>query len=197
MFHFTIFGGSEVTINGGGQLILTLCGGTDIRRPTLAKQIMQEKHRLMTEQTVRPQGDEPSDVQGMLHFFDRRALGSHRPRRRSTFVLTICGGVEIKPPSIAEEFMEMRELVASGLITEEEWDQLIGRLYQFGELEVSSFTLMGGMEEVSLSEAEELRKIQGANELGLISEDEQTALRSVVGRDPRHIRMLLRQTAFS
>ena len=36
-----------------------------------------------------------------------------------------------------------------------------------------------------------------ANELGLINDDEESALRAVVGRDTEQVRMLLRQTAFS
>ncbi len=46
MFHFTIFGGSEVTLSGQGQFIVTLFGGTDVRKPTLAKRLMQERHAL-------------------------------------------------------------------------------------------------------------------------------------------------------
>lgn len=198
MVHFTIFGGSEVTLGSGGKCIVTLFGGTDVRKPTLAKRLMQEKHLLSSHQAA--PGKDLKNVDKVLMF-----LGGNYPagqpgsrRSRSNFILTICGGVEIKPPSIAEEFMDMRELMSSGLISEAEWDQLVGRLYQMGEMDsISSFTLFGAMGEGSLSEEEEIKKIHSARELGLIDTEEERALRSVVGRDPQQVRMLLRQTAFT
>ncbi len=198
MFHFTVCGGSEVTLTGGGQFIVTLFGGTDVRKPTLAKRLMREKHALVTQNP--DPNYKPNNLDKILnHLQGNSPSGSPLAnKRRSTFILTICGGVEIKPPSIAEEFMDMRELVSSGLIDPNEWDQLVGRLYQMGELDsISSFTLFGGMGEVALNEQEEIKKIHSASGLGLISEDEEKALRSVVGRDPQQVRMLLRQTAFA
>lgn len=198
MVHFTIFGGSEVTLGLGGKLIVTLFGGTDVRKPTLAKRLMQEKHMLASAQPG-PDKDLKNVDKVLLFLGGNYPAGKPGPaRNRSSFILTIFGGVEIKPPSIAEEFMDMRELMSSGLISESEWDQLVGRLYQMGEMDsVSSFTLFGGMGEGSLSEDEEIKKIHSARELGLIDTEEERALRSVVGRDPQQVRMLLRQTAFS
>ena len=80
----------------------------------------------------------------------------------------------------------------------DEWDQSVGRLYQMDDLDsVSSLTLFGGMGEAVLNQEEEIKKIHSAVGLGLIDEDEERALRSVVGRDPQQVRMLLRQTAFA
>ena len=199
MFHFTIFGGSEVTLTGSRQLIFTLFGGTDVRKPTLAKRLMQEKHAPWSAEPA-GQVDTDDKLHKFKNFFEKLDSGAGgRPgQRSSTFLLTIFGAVELKPPSIAEEFMDMRELVSSGLIEPREWDQLVGRMYQMGDLDsISSFTLFAGMDEAALSEEEEIKKIASATSLGLISGDEEQALRSVVGRDPQQVRMLLRQTAFA
>ena len=199
MFHFTIFGGSEVSLTGSRQLILTLFGGTEVRKPTLAKRLMQEKQAQWPDKPAGPVKTD-DNLHKVRNFFENLDSGAAGPagRRSSTFLLTIFGGVEIKPPSIAEEFMDMRELVSSGLIEPREWDQLIGRMYQMGDLDsISSFTLFAGMGEASLSEEEEIKKIASATSMGLISRDEEQALRSVVGRDPQQVRMLLRQTAFA
>lgn len=199
MFHFTIFGGSEVTLTGSRQLIFTLFGGTDVRKPTLAKRLMQEKHAPWSAEPA-GQVDADDKLHKFKNFFEKLDSGAGgRPgQRSSTFLLTIFGSVELKPPSIAEEFMDMRELVSSGLIEPREWDQLVGRMYQMGDLDsISSFTLFGGMDEAALSEEEEIKKITSATSMGLISGDEEQALRSVVGRDPQQVRMLLRQTAFA
>ena len=198
MFHFTIFGGSEVTLTGSRQLILTLFGGTEVRKPTLAKRLMQEKQ---VQWPTKPAGQVKTDdnLHKVRDFFQNLESGAAGlpGRRSSTFLLTIFCGVELKPPSIAEEFMDMRELVSSGMIEPREWDQLVGRMYQMGDLDsISSFTLFAGMGEAALSEEEEIKKIASATSMGLISGDEEQALRSVVGRDPQQVRMLLRQTAF-
>jgi len=197
MFHFTIFGGSEVTLQGGGQVVFTMFGGTDIRKPTLAKRLMQEKERLQGAQGA--QVNHPGGVNRMRHLFGREPAETPAARpHRGSFVLTIFGAVELKPPSVAEEFMDMRELVSSGMLDAREWDELVGRLYQMGDLDsISSFTIFGGMGEEPLKQEEEVKKIRSASELGLISENEEKALRSVVGRDPEQVRMLLRQTAFA
>ncbi len=198
MFHFTIFGGSEVTLTGGSQFIFTLFGGTDVRRPTLAKRLVQEKHLLQANRP--PANYSPDGVDKVLNFIkgDPTYGRPDAPNNGKCFLLTIFGGVEIFPPSIAEEFMDMRELISSGLLDPGEWDQLVGRLYQMGELDsISSFTLFGGMGEADVDEQEEIKKISSACGMGLINQEEEKALRSVVGRDPQQVRMLLRQTAFA
>lgn len=198
MFNFTIFGGSEVKLDSGSKLILTMFGGTDVFKSTLAKRIMQEKHLLESERGAAKQAsDWAGNAAPAMSAFATMSTARSR-RRQRTFILTIFGGVEIKPPSLAEEFMDMRELTSSGLISSEEWDALVGRLYQLDDLEgISSFTLFGGLEHGSLSEADELKKIKSARDLGLLGEEEEVALRSVAGRDPQQVRMLLRQTAFA
>lgn len=191
MFHFTLFGGSDIKLDGSSKLIVTICGGTDIHRQTLAKRILREKHFAELEDKPDPTADTPR--LGM-------AIGMARGRRRSTtsFLFTLCGGVEIKAPSLSEEFMDMRELVGSGLVSSQDWDRLVSRIYSMGEAEGhASLTICGALEESTLSEEDELKKIRSARELGMISEDEEHALRGVVGRDPQQVRMLLRQTAFS
>ena len=198
MFHFTIFGASEVTLSGQGQCIVTLFGGTEVRKPTLAKRLMQERHALSNRKSDPDYN--PNNVDKVLNVLQGNTpTGLPRTEKRHrTFLLTIFGAVELRPPSIAEEFMDMRELVSSGLIDVDEWDQLVGRLYQMDDLDsVSSFTLFGGMGEVAINQEEEITKIHSAVGLGLIAEDEARALRSVVGRDPQQVRMLLRQTAFA
>ena len=198
MFHFTIFGGSEVTLSGQGQCIVTLFGGTDVRKPTLAKRLMQERHALSSRKSDPDYN--PNNVDKVLNVLQGNTpTGLPRTEKRHrTFLLTIFGAVELRPPSIAEKFMDMRELVSSGLISADEWDQLVGRLYQIDDLDsVSSLTLFGGMGEAALNQEEEIKKIHSAVGLGLIDEDEERALRSVVGRDPQQVRMLLRQTAFA
>ncbi len=187
MFHFTLFGGSEVKLDGSSKLVVTMFGGTDLHRQTLAKRIMREKQ--LAEHEARLSREH--NTAGLA------AFQASRRARNTAFVLTMFGAVEIKPPSLTEEFMDMRELIASGLVSESEWDQLVGRLYESGDQEsCASLTMFGSLEDSKLSEDEELKKIKSAQELGILTPDEELALRAVVGRDANQVRMLLRQTAF-
>ena len=50
----------------------------------------------------------------------------------------------------------------------------------------SSFTLFGGMGAVAINYEVEIKKIHSADGLGLLDEDEERALRQVVGFVPHH-----------
>jgi hypothetical protein len=187
MFHFTMFGGADVKMDGTPKVIITIFGGTDVHRQTLAKRIMREKHLSAAERANAPHPN-PNPF----------AYRPQRRQRNGCFMLTLFGGVDLKPPSIAEEFMDMREVIASGMVSSAEWDELVARIYELGDQEGhASLTMFGAMEESALSEQDEVKKIKSARDLGIISDDEELALRGVVGRDPQQIRMLLRQTAFA
>lgn len=188
MVHFTMFGGSEVKMSRETRVIITIFGGTEIYKPTLARRLLREKH------VANPGSAGPPGALATM----RHEMSAAQLRRNNIVLFTLFGSAEIKPPSLAEEFMDMRELVSSGLITKDQWDQLLARIHDKGDMDgISSFTLFGGLNESPLSDEEEIKKIRSAQELGLINSNEEQALRSVVGRDPEQVRMLLRETAFA
>ena len=49
MIHFTIFGGTEAALTPSLRICLTLFGGTELRRPTIARQILTSKRQGRSE----------------------------------------------------------------------------------------------------------------------------------------------------
>ena len=88
MFHFTLFGGSEVKLDGSSKLVVTMFGGTDLHRQTLAKRIMREKQLAEHESRLTSEGNSAA-----LTAFQasRRARATTRSRSRPTKALASAG----------------------------------------------------------------------------------------------------------
>lgn len=95
MFHLCIFGGQGGEIEPGRHFYLTLFGGTDLKRPTLAKMLIKQRER---GESARP---------------------------TCAYFITICGGVDVVQPTLAEEFSDLQAAVRSGDITLDEADRAL------------------------------------------------------------------------
>src|SRR3990172_5127960 len=131
MIQFCIMGGYEGLIRPEKKIYVTLMGGCDLKRSTVARQILNQRRQ--------------------------DADGSHHPRRQ--FFLTIMGGVDITCPTLAEEFIDLREMVNSGALSMSDWDRAMADLGR-SEASYASFTLMGGFSENELpSEEQEIESL--------------------------------------
>lgn len=165
MFHFCIMGGHEGELTADQQVCVTLFGGCELKRPTLAKQIIEMRRR--------PQGAMPKRI----HFF-----------------ITICGGTVLRTPTLAEEFLAMQEAVRAGLLALEDWDSAVARLGTDGAFQVGSFTLMGGFSSDEVpAENEEIDGLAINRHLGHISEHAGKTLELGVGRSGSERAAVLRQ----
>ncbi|MGD2110081.1 MAG: hypothetical protein PVI86_11910 [Phycisphaerae bacterium] len=155
MIQVTIFGGHDGRLRFDKWFYLTLFGGCDLIRPTMARQLLMQRQ---------------AQKEG------------HQIQHRKPFFLTIFGGVDIKSPTLAEEFIDLREMVNSGLMTLDEWDRSLVLLEQ-ADGGIASFTLFAGMSENELpSEDEEIDSLAVQCHLGNISDSASQALRYGIGQ---------------
>ncbi len=94
MLHFCLFGGHGGSMAPGRRLYITLFGACELKRPTLARMIMEAREN-----------------------------GKDFDPQRGCFFLTIFGGSGIKAPTMAEEYADMRDLLRSGAITHTDWER--------------------------------------------------------------------------
>ncbi len=154
MFQVTIFGGHDGQLRYDKLLYITLFGGCELVRPTIARQLVMERQP--------PRGDQP--------------------KRRKPFFLTIFGGAEIKAPTLAEEFIDLREMIASGMLTASDWDRAMSNLAQ-ADTGVGSFTLFGGFDERAIpSEDDEIEGLALQRHLGNIPEPAGQILQYGIGQ---------------
>ncbi len=165
MIQVTAFGGHDGPLQFDRLFYLTIFGGCDLSRPTIARQLVMEKNK------------RPND---------------HRITRRP-FFLTMFGGVDIKWPTLAAEFLDLREMIQSGLLTMEDWDRAMGELGHSGGA-VGSITLFGGFGECELpSENKEIDSLGIQRHLGNISAEAGQVLQLGIGQRDSERRATLRR----
>ena len=165
MIHICIFSGHEGPLRVDKKFYLTLFGGCDLTRPTIARQIQALRRAGTNGQVERP---------------------------RAMF-LTIFGGVDIKAPTLAEEFVDLRELLSSGALTMEEWGRCMAELDR-SDASVSSFTLFGGFEECKLpSENDEVESLALQCHLGGVPQTAGHVLQFGIGQRDAERRATIRQ----
>ncbi len=160
MIHVCVCSGHEGELKHDKRFYLTLFGGCTLTGLTIARQVLVA----------------------------RRARENGRGGRAKPFFLTICGGGEIKVPTLAEEFVDLRELLQSGALTLAEWDRALSDPDGV-EASISSLTLFGGFNECALpTENEEVEGIARHRHLGTITERAGKVLQLAVGqrRSERH-----------
>jgi hypothetical protein len=165
MIQFCIMGGYEGVIRPEKKIYITLMGGCELKRCTVARQILTQRQR------------------------------ESEPGRRSgrQFFLTIMGGTEITCPTLAEEFIDLREMVSSGALTMSDWDRVMADLGR-AEVTHASFTLMGGFSENELpSEEQEIESLAVQRHLGNISESAGEVLQYGIGQRDAERRATLRR----
>lgn len=173
MIHFTIFGGTDTELTANLRVCLTVFGATEIRRPTLAKQILNAKRRSRSE-----------------------TYGGKFALRKRCLAVTFFGGTTIHCPTLAEEFLDLKALLAAETITPQEWDRAVSRLSEEeGGVEFITLTVFAGFGVEFPSKSDEIARIEKQGEVGLITQREQNALLQMVEYEPKDARALLTQVA--
>ena len=154
MIHVTIFGSHEGRLQPDKRFYLTLFGGCELVRPTIARQLLAQ----------------------------RQAQRENRTASRKTFFLTAFGGAEIKAPTLTEEFLDLREMIDSGLVSMAEWERSMAELAR-GDGTVASFTIFGGFDECTLpKEDDEIDSLAVQRHLGNIPESAGHVLQFGIGQ---------------
>lgn len=154
MVHVTIFAGHDGRLQPDKRFYLTLFGGCDLVRPTVARQLLTR----------------------------RQAEKDHRPTGGKPFFLTIFGGVDIKWPTLAAEFLDLNEMLHGGLLVMEDWERSMAELARVDGA-VASFTIFGGFDECKLpSEDEEVNSLAVQRHLGNIPENVGSVLQYGIGQ---------------
>ena len=165
MFHFCIMGGREGELTPDQKVCITIFGGCELRRPTLAKQIIESRRR-----------------------------SSAGLPKRSHFFVTICGATELKLPTLAEEYLAMQEAVKSGVLAMGDWDAAMTHLVSDDVFQCDSFTLMGGFGSHELpAENEEVEGLAINRHLGHIPETAGKMLELGVGQRGAQRAAIIRQ----
>mgnify|MGYP000847474561 CR=1 FL=1 len=140
MAHLCIFGSHAGQLVTGRDFFITIFGGMDLRRPPTATHLLQVQQQ------------RPQDRVGSQYTF-----------------FTLFGGVDLVWPTLAEEYVALRDAVASGKLRLEDWDVALARPERSGPLAMISFTLFGGVnEDVVPSEEKELDDLSYQQHLGQI-----------------------------
>lgn len=169
MIQFCIMGGYEGLIQPERKVYFTLMGGADLRRPTVARQILARRQMDST--------------------------GLAKPP--SQFFITIMGAVDIHSPTLAEEFIDLREMIQSGSLSLSDWDQAMSNISR-SDVSVASFTLMGGFSENTLpSEDEEIESLAVQRHLGNISDRATEVLQFGIGQKNSERRATLRRAVMA
>ena len=154
MIQVTIFSGRSGELSLDISFYLTLFGGFELTRPTIARQIL-----------ARRQAQRQGRLPGPRPFF-----------------LTIFGGGSIKCPTLAAEFIDMKETICGGHLDMADWERAMGDLGP-GEPIFGSFTLFGGLDESGLpSEEQEIDSLAVQRHLGNISESAGQVLQYGIGQ---------------
>ncbi|MFH1108465.1 MAG: hypothetical protein V1790_04605 [Planctomycetota bacterium] len=169
MIQFCIMSGYDGRVRPERKVYVTLMGACDLKRSTVARQILAQR-------------------------FQEREGKTHPPRQ---FFLTIMGAVDIKCPTLAEEFIDLREMINSGTLSMDDWDRAIADLGR-SDISIASFTLMGGFSENELpSEEEEIESLAVQRHLGTISDSAGQVLQFGVGQRDAERRATLRRAVLA
>ncbi len=185
MIKVTIFGGYEGRLNFDTQFYFTLFGGCEVVRPTLARQLIA---RRQAERDAAPPDAGPSDG-----WHGRARFRHHNPTSGRPFFFTMFGGTEIRSPTLAEEFVDLREAMDSKALTMEDCARLIAEV-GLTEGSIGSFTLFGAFEEGKPpAEDKEVDSLAVQRHLGNVSEQAGRVLQLGIGQSEGERRAVLRQ----
>ena len=165
MIQICVMGGHEGRMLPERKGYLTIFGSCELTRPTVARQIFARRQR------------------------ERQGL----PPTHMQFFLTICGASEIKVPTLAEEFIDLRDLLASGALDMNDWDRAVADI-SLSDVSISSFTVMGAFSESELpSEDAEIESLAVQSHLGSIPEGARKVLQLGIGQREGERRATLRR----
>lgn len=165
MIQVCIMGGHEGVIRPEPKFYFTLMGACELKRQTVARQILAQR--------------------------EQQRAGVTKPPKQ--FFLTMMGAAEIKSPTLAEEFVDLREMIQSGALSLDDWDRAMADMSRT-DVRIASFTLMGGFSEMVLpSEEEEIEGLAVQRHLGNIPDHAGEVLTFGIGRKDVERRATLRR----
>lgn len=174
MIQITIFSGRQGPFRYDGTWYITVFGSCELIRPTIAREIMIARQLERVEASAQQQPS-PRNAYGTMP----AAVQQHHPGR--PFFFTMFGGTSVKHPTLAEELVDLQQLIRSGELTLNEWDSAmfaIAKLHQ----SCGSFTMFGGFDECELpDEDEEVNSLAMQCHLGNISEPSREVLQAGIG----------------
>lgn len=181
MIQATIFAGHEGQLRYERKLFITLFAGTELVRPTFARQVLAMKAMSQNGLNVPPP---PPSPMAALHGGPNPLPLPRLPLPRPYF-FTMFGATEIKSPTLAAEFIDLRELSRSGALSRDDWERAMA-LIASCDTTVGAFTLFGGFDENVLPEEdEEIDSLAVQCHLGTIEDGARRVLQSGIGRrDP-------------
>lgn len=154
MPHFCVFGGSEVQLEPEPTHCLTLFGSLELRRPPLASLIRSRSER-----------------------------NSNGPFGGKHWIVTLFAGTEVSWPTLADEFLALKNAVASGVLTLAEWDRVMSSPSTLGPLGIRTLTLCGGLSADEIpTEEQEIDALSLQRHLGQISQRAGEILMLAVGQ---------------
>lgn len=155
MINLCIFGGHGGQLGSTKRIFVTIFGGCELKRPTIARQII-----------------------------DMKRSGATQLRPKTLYFLTLFGGTEIKSPTLAEEYVALQDALRAGLLTHAEWDRAVGQLATTDGFEAASLTLFGGFSANELpTEDEELDALAVQRQIGNISSSATDTLMLAIGHE--------------
>ncbi len=173
---FTIFGASEAEITSSGFTSVTLFGGTELRRQTVAERIMRRRA-----------------VAGRKPGIWESLVGRDRP-----LAITFFGVTNIVSPTIIEEYSAVRSLLESGTITGEECMALVGSLASpDSREEITRVTLFRGCGIGPVSEKKQRKALDVAERSGAISSRTRGELEQAIGCPDRAATSIVARAAMA
>lgn len=161
MLQFCMFGGHSGTIRPDrAKLYVTLFGSCELRLATMAQLAVANRQR--------------RDVDPGIAY----------ATRRQPFFLTIFGGTEISRPTLVEEYLELQEVLRSGLLDTRSWESEVREAALNFSSQIGSFTLFGSFEPSKLpTENEELDRLALSHNLGQLGDLPRKLLLLAIGQD--------------
>jgi hypothetical protein len=154
MAHFCMFGSNDGPLVPGRDFYITIFGGSDLKRLPAASQMAELRGRAPSE----------------------------REQAQYTFC-TLFGGTTLTWPTLAEEYLALRDALRARTLTLEDWDWFVARPGGPGPVRAVSLTLFGSFEgDVVPREEKELDDLSLQRHLGQIPEAAVQLLMLAVGQ---------------
>lgn len=154
MAHFSMFGSNDGQLVPRRDFFITIFGGSNLKRLPAASQIAEL----------------------------RQQPAHQRSQAQYTFC-TLFGGTTLTWPTLAEEFLALRDALRAGTVTLEDWDRYVAQPGGPGPLRTLSLTLFGGFDgDVLPREDQELDDLSLQRHLGQIPEHALQTLMLAIGR---------------
>jgi hypothetical protein len=154
MVHFSVFGGHEGQLDPNRGVYISVFGGATLRRPPFASQVIEWRRQ-------------PALAQSAWRYL----------------FFNVFGGADLVWPTLAEEYVALREALRTGTLTLADWDELAARPEGNGPLRVSSLTVFGGFDGDALPrEDRELDDLALQRHLGHIPDQAVDSLVLTIGQ---------------